>query len=1065
MCFVHYELRSGVQISKLAVRVAGIFKSSGRPILRFERPTALLRTACLLLGAISMAFGPAAKGADDVELFERQVRPVLIGTCLRCHGPEKQNGGLRVDSRHALLTGGDSGPAIVPKDVDASRLVTAIRYEHDDLKMPPSAKLPDKDIAAVTEWVRRGAIWPDKSSAAITGRHWAFEPVTPVEPPADPARHPIDKFLNTAMKQHGLTPNGPADKIALIRRATFDLTGLPPSLDEVKEFLADDSSDVFPRVIERLLASKHYGERWGRHWLDIVRYADTAGETADFPAPHAWRYRNYVIDSLNRDKPYDQFLKEQIAGDILAGRQTDDADHRYAELVTATGYLAISRRFGFDILKDQFLTIEDTIDTVGKSVLGMTLACARCHDHKYDPISANDYYGLYGIFESTRYPFPGCEKVKAPSDMVRLMPPSELQRRLSEFDTELKRLEEGNSASLDQIAAAASRPPINVVEGQIENGGSQEFSAGTNSSVLTELAMKSGEMLQLSILPKNGHGADSTLVELDITDVNNPQRHWNVTQQMLAAAMEQAAKPAATDPQSPQADWFLFDLVPRPTLLTEFIQDAEKTKGLFVWRGPADCPSSFVNSNDAGVKFITVTLPAKSFALHTGPQGGVAVAWQCPADMVLSIKGRVSDADATGGDGVAWKLEQRPGFGRELRESKGQLLARNDLRKRREAFEQSIDKAYAVMEGAPHDVQIHKRGDPENRGDAVRRHFPAALGGYEIPADAGSGRLALAEWLTNPRNPLTARVMVNRIWQHHFGVGLVRTPNDFGVRGSLPSHPELLDWLAFRFMNGSTDTVPQVDGNDADIAGDSRSCVPWSIKDMHRTIMLSAAYQRSSLDGTKPVDSNNSTAESDSQDPRMTIDPSNTWLWKFSRRRLSAEEIRDAILVVSGDLDAIPGGPHPFPPESSWGFTQHGPFQAVYEHDKRSVYLMTQRIKRHPFMALFDGADANTSTPDRYSTIVPTQALFFLNDPFVHTKSDHMAGRLMSLPDASTRIERAFRLMFSRPPTEIEQASASRFLTDYASMLTEGTGSEKERKAWAAYARVLISSNEFLFVD
>ena len=597
---------------------------------------------------------PAAV-TDDTELFEREVRPVLVGTCLRCHGPEKQNGGLRVDSRESLLKGGDSGPAVVPKDADASLLVTAIRYEHSDLKMPPSAKLPDKDVAGLTEWVRRGAPWPESASARITGKHWAFEPLSPVEPPTDPAANPIDRFLNVALKQHGLTPVGQADKVTLIRRATFDLTGLPPSVEDVKDFLTDeDTSAAFAKVVDRLLASKHYGERWGRHWLDVVRYADTAGETADFPAPHAWRYRNYVIESMNHDKPYDQFLREQLAGDILAQRQSQlstatdrtEADaatrsnQRYAELITATGYLAISRRFGFDILKDQFLTIEDTIDTVGKSVLGMTLACARCHDHKYDPISAADYYGLYGIFESTRYPFPGCEKVKAPSDMVRLISPVEFQNRISQFDAEARRLDDESATSLKQLAEIAARPAVNRVEGQIDNGGSQEFSAGTNSSILTELAVKSGDMLQLCILPKNGHGADSTLVELEITDVNR-QRRWNVTQDLLVVA-NQLAGPSPTDASSSNpAAWYLFDAATSPRMLTEFLRDAEQTKGLFVWRGLADCPSAFVNSNDAGIKFITVSMPAKSFALHPGPQGGVALAWQCPADMVVSVKGKV----------------------------------------------------------------------------------------------------------------------------------------------------------------------------------------------------------------------------------------------------------------------------------------------------------------------------------------------------------------------------------------------------------------------------------------
>ena len=1060
--------------------------------------------------------------ADDAEFFEREIRPILVGTCLRCHGPEKHEGGLRVDSREAILKGGESGPAMMPKDVDASRIVKAIRYDSDDLKMPPSSKMSDKEIAAITEWIRRGAPWPESSGARLTVPHWAFQPVKPVALPEDPASNPIDKFINVALRQHGLTPVGRADKVALIRRATFDLTGLPPNPDDVASFLADESPDAFARVVERLLASKHYGEKWGRHWLDIVRYADTAGETADFPAPHAWRYRNYVIDAMNNDKPYDQFLREQLAGDILAQRlpslypnvpaailkvdskmkvdskirqmaSLDGLEKRYAyewkyaELVTATGYLAISRRFGFDISKDQFLTIEDTIDTLGKSVLGMTLACARCHDHKYDPITAADYYGLYGIFESTRYPFPGCEKVKTPRDMVPLVPPAEFQRRLAELDGELKRLDGEKAESDKRLAELIARPASATVNGEIPNGGSQEFKAGTGAESLAKLSFKAGEMLQLSILPKNGHGADSTRVELEITehlnvDATRKPRTWNVTRDMLDAANEQAnptsglgktsATPSAANTgqdsrsgpstqYSVLSTWSLFDLVPAPTLLTTFLRDGEKTKGLHIWRGAIDWPAALVNTNDAEVKFQTVTLPAQSFALHPGPQGGVAIAWTSPADMTVSVKGRVHDADATGGDGIAWRLEQRPGITRELNESRTRTVARNEAKQRRDSFEQTLEKAYAVLEGEPHDAQLHHRGDPENRGDPVRRHFPASLGGHEVPPDSGSGRLALAEWLTSPANPLTPRVMVNRIWQHHFGTGLVRTPNDFGVRGTPPSHPELLDWLAGRFV---------ADG--------------WSLKPMHRLIMSSEAYQRSSREdagGWALLPFQASTIADNTGEDKpgragvpilrevferdQQADPSNVWLWKFSRRRLCAEELRDTILSVSGDLDPTPGGAHPFPPESSWGFTQHGPFSAVYDHDKRSVYLMTQRIKRHPFLALFDGADSNTSTPDRFSTIVPTQALFFLNDPFVHTKSDHTAARLMSLPDDNARVDRAFKLMFCRPASENEYSSASNFLTDYAATLTDGSTEDKRRRAWSAYVRVLMSSNEFLFVD
>jgi hypothetical protein len=584
----------------------------------------------------------------------------------------------------------------------------------------------------------------------------------------------VDSFLEARLRERGLTPTGRADRRTLLRRLTFDLTGLPPTPEETDAFLADHSPLAWTRLVDRLLASPAYGEKWGRYWLDIVRYADTAGETADFPTPEAWRYRNYVIQVFNSDKPWDDFLREQLAGDLLAQRLPADASpQRQAELLTATGYLAIARRFGFDSVQDHYLTLEDTIDVLGKSLLGLTVGCARCHDHKYDPVTSADYYALYGIFESTRYPFAGCEKNRVPRD-----------------------------------------------------------------------------------------------------------------------------------------------LVPLPT--------------------PPD-------------------------ALRVGP--------------VL------------------------PGL------------------------------LYAVAEGKPHNARVQLRGDPTMPGPEVPRRFLTLLGGQLVPPGAGSGRRELAEWVSSPKNPLTARVLVNRIWQHHFGVGLVDTPNDFGTRGSPPSHPELLDWLAANFVESG-----------------------WSVKRLHRLIVHSAAYQRAS------------SFADPGQGALGRLDPDNRLLGHFSRRRLQAEEIRDALLAVAGELDRSPGGPHPFPVVSTWAFTQHAPFQAVYEHTRRGVYLMTQRIKRHPFLALFDGADPSSSTPRRHTTTVPTQALYFLNDPFVHARSATLAGQLLDLPDRA-RLERACQLLLGRPARAEDHAICAKFRTAYLADLPEPPSADRQRQAWSAWLRVQLASNEFLYVD
>jgi hypothetical protein len=761
----------------------------------------------------SSAESPTPDGREAVEFFEKAVRPVLVERCWSCHGGAskkgKVKGGLNLTSRAGVLAGGDSGPSAVEGKPEESLLVRAIRY-HDEPRMPPQRRLGEVEIQDLSRWVELGLPWPsaeagktvDKqpaaapsssspssssSSAAATSRtwgdrgrdHWAFRPVSDPAVPAvrnDAWPHsPIDRFVLAELERHGMSSAPRADRRTLIRRATFDLTGLPPTLQEVEAFVADDGPGAWARVVDRLLASPHHGERWGRHWLDLARYADTAGETADFPVPEAYRYRNYVIDAFNGDLPYNEFIAEQIAGDLIAG---EGPPERHDARIIATGFLAVARRFGFDPQNYHHLTIEDTIDTLGKTVLGLSVACARCHDHKFDPIGAEDYYALYGILSSSRYPFPGSEESKRPRDFV----------------------------------------PIG--------------------------------------------------------------------------------------------------------------------------RGPA------------------------------------------------------------------------------------------------------VKVAYAMAESDhPASARIQRRGDPGNLGAEVPRRFLAVLGGRDRPpVTRGSGRRELAAWLTDPeQNPLTARVMVNRVWQHHFGRGLVATPSDFGSRGQAPSHPELLDWLARRFV---------ADG--------------WSIKALHRRILLSGTYQMAS---TGFDESASATRDQDQTRPH---DPENVWLSHFNRRRLDAESLRDAILWLGGDLEIGPGAAHPFPPVGQWNFTQHAPFQAVYETQRRSIYLMTQRIRRHPYLSLFDGADPNSSTAGRNVTTVPTQALFFFNNPLVHLEAGHLAERLLREGrDDRDRIDLAHRLAFARPATDRERDESIRYLNDARAELAGSgiTGPQSIQDAWASFARTLLASNEFAYID
>ncbi len=678
-------------------------------------------------------------------------------------------------------------------------------------------------------------------------KFWSFQPVSdpkpPVAAPGARAANPIDAFVEAGLRAHHLTPAKPADRRTLLRRATYDLTGLPPTPEELSAFLGDKSPNAFAKVVDRLLASPQYGAQWGRHWLDLVRYADTSGCNSDFPVPSAYLYRNYVVDSLNADKPYNRFIEEQLAGDLLPA--TTEPARRQQTI--ATGYLAIARRFGSQA-NEFHLTMEDAIDNLGKTFLGLSVSCARCHDHKFDPILQKDYYGLYGILNSARYAFPGTEVLRHPKDFIPLGGPE----------------------------AAATQ---------------QKY--------------------------------DDEMSTLD-----------------------------------------------------------RKIKNLRDER-----------------------LRAEAAAAHKGGSAAAPTAGRTVAEI---------DRDIAAGVARQAELDQNP---------------------------PKVEKAYAVTEGTIANAKIQIKGDPGHPGDEAPRAFLQVLGGQTLPPDEkGSGRLELARWITDPKNPLTARVMVNRIWQFHFGKGIVQTPSDFGSRGKRPTHPELLDYLASRFAASG-----------------------WSLKSMHRLMMLSRTYQQSS--------------ESDSKN--AALDTENDQLWRFDRRRLSAEEIRDSLMAVGGTLDLTQGGPHPFPPETDWHYTQHVQFVDVYPTNRRSIYLIQQRIKKHPFLEVFDGADANSTSPDRPISTTPIQALFMMNDPFANAQATGLATRVSrAAASESGRIEAAYQLALGRSPQPDEAALAHRYLaqvkSDYERLPVTTVASapapgapapDAAAHALASYCRMLLSSNEFMFLD
>jgi hypothetical protein len=780
--------------------------------------------------------------AEQLAFFESRIRPVLIENCYECHSAtaKKIKGGLLLDSRAAVQKGGNTGAAITPGNPDASLLIEALRHSSEDLAMPPENKLPPQVISDFETWVQMGAPDPRttdtvavvKASESIdwpkAREWWSFRPLTSPQPPAvKRAKWPaneIDRFILARLEAASLEPAADADQRALIRRATYDLTGLPPAPEEVTAFLNDRSPEAFARVVDRLLASPRYGERWGRHWLDVVRYADTAGDNSDFPIPQMHRYRDWVIEAFNRDLRYDEFVRDQLAGDLRGGATLEE---RHGRLI-ATGYIANARRFGSRVDDyPQHLTIEDTIDNLGRSFLGLTVSCARCHDHKFDPITTQDYYALYGVFHSTRYPWPGIELDKKQRDFVPLVSPEKFA---------------------DAEAALQARKK------------------------------------------------EQTRLDKEV--------------QRLKDVLKNAAAEEKKDLQAQ-------------------IKEGEKA--------------------------------AAEYAKQPVP----------------------------------------------------------------------FELAYAVADAAKFsDATVQHKGDPARPGETVPRRFLTVFGGTRLPPEtSSSGRAQLADWVLATENPLPARVMVNRIWQYHFGRGIVSTPNDFGKQGKPPTHPELLDYLAVQFRNSG-----------------------WSVKAMHRAIMLSRTYRLATERAANAINR----------------DPANELLASFPRRRLDAESIRDALLAVGGNLDLTCGSAHPFPPPHEWKYTQHNPFKAVYESNRRSLYLMTQRIQRHPYLAIFDGADPSTSTPARPTSTTPLQALYLLNDKFVHEQADLIAERLMAhFKDDAARVRYAYELLFARSPAATELKAARTFLARAADQIrSDNTGAERlENEAWRAYVRVLLRLNEFVYID
>jgi mono/diheme cytochrome c family protein len=894
--------------------------------------------AVALFVSTASASSPEAAG---IEFFEKHVRPVFVEHCHRCHSAdaEKVKGGLLLDTREGLLKGGDSGPALVAGDPEKSLLIKAIRYTDENLQMPPKGKkLTAEQITHLEAWVKMGA--PDPRLTKAKGgqaksatAHWAFKPIrTPALPVIKNTRwaqSPLDHFIVEKLEAHGIAPNPPADRRTLIRRAAYGLTGLPPAPEEVDAFLKDKSAEAFPKLVDRLLNSPHYGERWGRYWLDIARYADTKGYVFEEERryPYSFTYRDYVIRALNEDLPFNEFIIHQIAADLLPLGE----DKRP---LAALGFLTLGRRF----LNNQPDIIDDRIDVVTRGFMGLTVTCARCHDHKFDPIPTKDYYSLYGVFASCSEP--GDKPLLGKDALPRDYPAYVAEREKRE--AELKKYRE------DQEAA---------VRAKLRGSVGDYLLAVHDVSLLTDKGKQEGLARERKLGPgvlerwagslkkwRDEHSpvfapwfAYSSLGQSNFAARAKEVKWTNSVNPLVAAAFVEP--PASLKEVAARYTALFTNIDQQWKQLTAAAESSQSTAA-----GPnASLPTALP---DKSAEELRQVLYAPTSPLNLNDDEYRRLFDTPVSQKMRALRRKIDEVDAT-----------HPG---------------------------APPKAMALVDNArPYTPHVFIRGNANNQGPEVPRQFLEVLSGpNRKPFEKGSGRLELAQAIASPDNPLTARVIVNRVWMYHFGAPLVRTPSDFGVRSEPPTHPELLDYLAARFIQEG-----------------------WSLKKLHRLIMLSSVYQQSS---EHPAGAARAAKE----------DPGNQFLWRMNRQRLDFEAMRDTFLTLGGGIDLALGG-------RAIELTGE-PFSG-----RRTVYGFVERQNLPGLFRTFDFASPDTTSPQRFATTVPQQALFLMNSPFVVQQ----AGRLIARPEvkrAQTEDEKLtelYRICFQRPPDKEEVALAKRFLS------------------------------------
>ncbi len=1115
----------------------------------------------LSLFAAITVYGEEPFSAEEISFFESKIRPVLVTHCQDCHSGEDPESRFSVEFRDAFLTGGEFGPAVKLGKPKESLLISAIKHD-EFLKMPPKAKLTSAQVIDFSRWVEMGLPWPKEESAVVANigkspdaliaefsdaqeNFWAFQPPSRPPLPVIKDRHwaqtPIDHFILAELEAANLTPAPPTNKRTLIRRATYDLTGLPPTPAEVDQFLNDDSPDAYSHLIDRLLGSPRYGERWGRHWLDVARYADSNGLDENLSYEFAYQYRDYVIRSMNLDKPYGEFIKEQIAGDLMPQpSETLAAEDR----LRATGFLAIGPKMlaEDDPVKMQMDIIDEQVSTLGQAFMGLTLGCARCHDHKFDPITTADYYALAGIFKSTK----SMENYNVVADWYEqpLLSP-EANATLEKLNAEIAALQQQQNElqgsvtdavqkelhtradryllaarAINNLDEAIAARGIQVLKKQeapfpVANGYVAIEAEAAHRSTLTSLTESYGK--EIGIL---GSGASGGYSEYDIM-VEIPGTY---TMEVRYAALHSRSVGVKLDGQMvaenvlgkvtgswypdtqtwvaeieleltagkhvlkfdspkvyPHLDKFVLVLqpendkwpleTPAPPSLTTFAREHDVEPGflsswlwylarldetrlktnpfLETWIALAALEDGKFSTSakplleqlqtDEGLGARAPTVLKELFA--QSPPGTIEEAavlyrrlivdshhaYTNLGDEVKAVYKQVYDEISKGDfPSTVPNSIPAPAYPDELARKRLDLVSQiNSLESQKPVFE----VAMGVTEGTPENIKIHIRGSHITLGQIVPRRMLQIIEGTQQATigDTQSGRLELANWLADKQHPLVNRVLVNRLWRWHFGTGIVPSVDNFGTLGELPTHPELLDYLAVELADS--------DG---------------SLKALHRQIMLSATYQMSTQ----------------YSEQAMAIDPENKLLWRFNRRRLTGEEVRDSVLALGVGLDNSMGGTLLKVKNRSYVTGSNTNITDEFDNYRRSVYLPVVRSSIYEVLQALDFPDPAVSNGDRNTTTVAPQALFMMNSSLVDDSTSELARQLLRF-QKSERTAQAYSLIMAREPSEAEVTESQEYIDLVTRTLTDAgvPADDAEHAAWQSFSRVLLSTNEFFYVE